>query len=206
MSDIIDFLNGQSVSDFFDEQRQRITRHLSTRYGVSDDDAEEAFSEGCLALFEAIEAGRFTEEEREFSLGKYLQTCCRNQLLKMLEHRQREVATDFQANEAYSADAFDDEADAAPTAAAYQPAFEAFDTVSEAEQRESDFRQMDSILSDLPYPCKDLILGKYGEKFSAAEMAQRLGYSNSRVAITTLSRCMQKLKKHFNSERRLLHE
>jgi len=206
MSDISDFLNGQSVAGFYEEQRQRIPRYLSTRFGASDEDAEEAFCAGMHALLEAIRDGRFAEVEHEYAIGKYLQTCCRNQLLKMFEQRQREVATDFQANEAFSADAFDDDADAGPTAGAYQPAILAFDTAEEKAQDEYDMQQMEAILEDLPNPCKDLIWGKLKEGFSSAEMAQRLGYSSNRVAITTLSRCMDKLTKRFNSERRLINE
>jgi len=206
MIDISKFLNGQSLAAFFDEQRRRNMCYLCVRYGVGDDDAEEAVSEGCLALFEAIQAGRFTEEKREFSLEKYLQMCCRNQLLKMLERRGREVPTDFQANEAFSADAWDDDADNPSPFASHLSPVDSTDTAGEAEQREADLQQMENILGSLPYPCKDLILGKYGNGFSAAEMAQRLEYKSSRVAITTLSRCMDKLKKRFNSERRLLNE
>ena len=200
------FDSRQKIQLFFTEQRGRVMRLLGSRYGVNDDDAEEAYSRGVHALLEAIHSGRFTTEYHEHALAHYLQTCCINQLMKMFEQRKKETPIDWSGDVGGDDDSWDDGSDHQPDDA--QAASMASDAAEceAADQHEADLQLMESILETLPYPCKDLIWGKLKEGFSAGEMAARLGYSNSRVAITTLSRCMQKLKERFNDERRLIDE
>lgn len=201
--EISDFMGKKKVSEFFQQEGERVRRYLCSRFGVSDDDAEDAFAEGCHALLDAIQSGRFSSEYHENSLSCYLQNCCRNQLLKMLRNRKKEIPTDLEGRETDGGAPWDDEGGNASadggmgTGALFSSDYE------ESQQHEIDLQLMESILEDLPYPCKDLIWGKYKEHFSATEMSMRLGYKSSRVAITTLNRCMQKLKNRFNSERRM---
>jgi len=195
MSDIRDFIPKESMTKFFQEQRERITSFLINRYNAPEEDAEEAFCLGCHALLEAIHEGRFTSEHHEYSLVKYLQTCCKNQLMKMFEQQHKEIAiSKFEDEDEADGEKWPDLTD------------DDQDGYSESrQQKDADIELMLSIIEDLPHPCKDLIWGKQ-EGFSSTEMAVRLGYSNNRVAVTTLSRCMKKLKERFNKERRIVNE
>jgi len=188
MSDISDFIPKENMSRFFQEQHTRVTGYLLRHNKISEEEADDIFSAGCHAMLEAIHSGRFTSEYHEYSLVKYLHTCCNYQMLKMLE-RKKKTAT----NEGLDTDNLSDSASDA-------------DDDDNEDQKTKDLELMETILEDLPYPCKDLIWGKYKERFSAEEMALRLGYNSNRVATTTLSRCMKKLRKRFNSERRIIDE
>jgi len=207
MNNVNDLIQKENVTRFFQEQRERITRYLCLRYGISVGDAEEAFCKGCHAMLNAIHTGKLSAGYHEHSLGKYLQTCCRNQMLKTFERDKREITIDFQESAINPYDSWSEFGNTAQMAAhASNADIESVQDGDATQQHEKDLLLMESILEDLPYPCKDLIWGKYKEGFSAGEMAMRLGYKGSRVAITTLSRCMHKLKKRFNSERRMANE
>lgn len=160
--------------------------------------ANEAFCEGCHALLDNIHEGRLTAENLSCSLQSYLTSCCRNQLLKLLEKRKR-----LYGKQRTEDDVTSWETDMADESRVNDDG----DWVSvTAEQHESDLSLMEKIVMDLPFPCEILIWGKFRDKFSPAEMAVRLGYSGPRVAITTISRCMKKLKKRFEKERKLIDE
>jgi len=194
MDNIDNILPPDQVAEFFQRERERITRYLRNHFfKITEEDAEEAFSRGCHALLEAIHSGRFTAEQHEYSLEKYLQTCCSNQMSKMLKERSNGKDEDLENKDRGDED-WDDENIPDDTG------------IADSLQHEQDLALMESILDNLPDPCRDLITWKYYSGFSATEAAQRLGYSSSRVAITTLSRCMKRLRTHFNEERRLTDE
>jgi len=166
----------EKVGPFITEQRKMVIGFLINKHKVSEENAEEAFYRGCHAMLENIHSGKFIKEEHEGSLAKYLHTCCENQLLKMFKIASRNIS--------------DDDVPDWP------------DESGDKVQMETDLELMESIVEDLGSPCQELIWGRYGDKFSAQEMAYRLGYSSSRVAITTLSRCMQRLRNRFFNERK----
>jgi len=209
MSDISDFIPKENLSHFFEDQHKRVTGYILKHNKISEEEADEIFSAGCHAMLEAIHSGRFTTEYHEYSLVKYLHTCCKYQMLKLLEQKKKKVkksrkdGKDFDIIDKLSEDIsgyYKEEGKWKPYVNT-----DGDDKMSE-EQKKEDLELMETILEDLPYPCKDLIWGKYKERFSAEEMAMRLGYNSNRVAITTLSRCMQKLKNRFNSERIMIDE
>jgi len=167
-------------------------------FNITEDDAEEAFYRGCHALLEAIHSGRFTVEQHEYSLEKYLQTCCSNQLLKMIDQHETKGGVSNEDEDLENKDRGDEDWD--------DENIPDDTDIADRLQHEQDLALMEFILDYLPAPCRDLITWKYYSGFSATEAAQRLGYSSSRVAITTLSRCMKKLRTHFNEERSLNDE
>jgi len=176
-----------SCEEYLEKQRPRVVRYLKKKFGeekeVREEDAIDAFYQGVEAMYNAIIEGRF-EMQNEYAFAKYLQTTCRNQYCKMFGNQ---VITDSLDSEEW-------------------PPVLAVDEDDSPEQQEAYLELMESILMTLPYPCEDLIHGRYWHKFSAAEMAERLGYKNNRVAITTLNRCMKRLTDRFNEERKLIDE
>jgi len=184
--------------------------YLQTQYNVSEEEAKEAFCRGVHATHDAIHSGRFAAELHEHSLVKYLHQCCKRQLLKMFDEQSITVdsgdiqsANDWESLEAGEPATTKTKVKISSFSDGPEPADSPTETTA---QREADLTLMKTILDDLPHPCKDLIWGKFYEGFSATDMAMRLGYNGPRVAITTLSRCMAKLKKRFNKERRLTDE
>lgn len=197
MDSVYQFIPKPGVARFFQKERESNVRYLVKRFAVTEEMANEAFCEGCHALLNNIHEGRLTAENLSCSLQSYLTSCCRNQLLKLQEKRKR-----LSGRQQTEDDVTPWETDMADESRVNDDG----DLVSiAAEQHESDLRLMEKIVIDLPFPCEDLIWGKFRDKFSPAEMAARLGYSGPRVAITTMSRCMKKLKKRFEKERKLIN-
>jgi len=199
--------------------------HLCWKYEISAEDANECYSKGWHTLLEAIHSGKFTEEYHDYSLVKFLSTCCKNHCKKLLYERKRMNGNAEADNEVDETDQEIDKSSAKEVGSVsalkqeddskqegnvilsinIKPDVEELplkeaDPTAALEHKE-DLQLMEHILDDLPYPCKDLIWGKYRDGFPAEEMAWRLGYSGSRVAITTLSRCMKKLRNRFLEER-----
>lgn len=198
MADIYDFIPKPGVARFFQQQRERDVRYLIAHYGVTEEKADQAFCEGCHALLENIHNRKLTAENFSGSLEGYLMSCCRNQLMKLFEKEKKDIIANCKTtdDDRWTDDNIDD--------SWINDKGNWVDIAT--DQHESDLRLMEKIVADLPSPCEDLIYGKYFNHFSPYEMAMRLGYGGARVAITTLSRCMKKLKDRFYKERRLLDE
>jgi len=79
MGDINDILSGKKLEQFIKDEREKVIPYLSKRYRVPTEEAEDAFQDGLVALFEAVNSGRFKEEQHEYSLVRYFHTCCKNQ-------------------------------------------------------------------------------------------------------------------------------
>jgi len=186
MGDINDILSGKKLEQFIKDEREKVIPYLSKRYRVPTEEAEDAFQDGLVALFEAVNSGRFKEEQHEYSLVRYFHTCCKNQLLKKLGKIEKETIPsdpDELGTGDYDISALEDD-----------------------NQHNEDIELMQDILADLPKKCRSLIWGKYHDGFSATEMAAMLNYNSDRVAITSLNRCMEKLRNRFNETRRLYDE
>ena len=179
MGEIEDFIPREDVSKFFRKEKERITRYLMAKANVSSEQAEDAFSNGCMAMWQNIQSGKLTPQLLTCSLATYLTSCCENQLSNALIKDRRMVCDEDKVNDILSRTEPDD-----------------------TSQKEQNLKLMEQIVKELPYPCEDLLWGKYKDGFSMTEMAQRMGYSNDRVAITTMHRCMDKLRKKFNSLRK----
>jgi len=175
--------------EFLTKQRSKVVGHLRKKIaksGFTEENATDAFYQGIKEMHNAILEGRFTMRDKN-SFSKYLQTTCLNQYCKMFGEQWRIVPVDSKEEWSF-------------------PQFLGSTGDESPKQHEADLELMEHILMTLPEPCETLIYGRFWNKFSAAEMAERLEYKNSRVAITTLSRCMKKLTKRFNKERRLIDE
>lgn len=186
---ILDFIPRPGVARFFREAQRKNVRYLISHYRASEEMAEEAFAEGCHKLLDAIQSGRLTAENVNTgtvsTLEAYLFKCCRTCLLKMIEADKRIVHE--------PEDPSDDGEIYSPVTGRCQS----------TDQHESDLELMKKIVLDLPSPCNDLIYGKYYNRQSLTELAEELNYSSPRVAITTLSRCIKKVRARFKKERTL---
>lgn len=169
--------------EFFNSERPKIIRFLTARYNLSDQEAEDCFQEGCVAVWNNIQTGKLTEDNLTCSLSTYLTRCCINHtthLLSKKTHQSSFETHDFQINE-------DGEVVGS----------------SEAEELSEDqeylLRMLETIVQSLPKPCDDVLWGTYRNGLSNQELAEMLGYRSDRVVITTRSRCMKKLKERMYS-------
>lgn len=187
MSDsILDFIPRPGFARFFQDAQRKIVRYLISHYHVSEDMANEAFCEGCHTLLDRIHDGRLTAEslnsDTNTTLEKYLFVCCRNNLLKTIKRNKIIADNPPEEEPVYIQASGKQESE-------------------ETEQHEMDLSLMEKIVLDLPTQCHDLIFGKYYNRLSLAELAEELNYGSSRVAITTLSRCIKKVRDRFKKER-----
>lgn len=230
MAKLEDMIPARKLLQFVKEEREKVIRFLRRRYtNVNEEDADEAFSRGMHALLEKIHSGEFTEEYHENSLSQFLHTASKNHLLKIFDEKQIEL----ELREGYTestddnleprkgkSESTDDESGTmfitGPQVGTPQnkktvsddnsPIIDEIQEKINEKQKQADDELARSILNDLPYPCQDVIWGKIRDKIPDAELALRLGYSSSQVVKTTRSRCMDKLRKRFNKNRRVIDE
>lgn len=137
------------------------------------DDAEELYQEGIIALYEKTKASDFT---LTCSLKTFIYSICRNKWLHKL--RSRKPLLDIEHH------------------------IEILPDESDQEDVTSDFpndKQIMQAIASLGDPCHSLLVGFYYHKLSLEELGQRLNYANMGVAKQQKFRCIERLKKIFQS-------
>ena len=169
------------LGKFFGDERPKVVKYLLAqygKYGFDQDDADDCFQEGCMAVWRNIQDGKLTEENLTCSLSTYLTTCCRNHathsLKKMVSIETFEGIIDEEGNLTRDVPAEPDDT----------PKEEIVEILIE-------------VVADLPEPCDKVLWGFYRDNLSMDAMAQMLGYSNADTMKTTKSRCMKKLKERM---------
>lgn len=168
---------------FFNSERPKIIRYLTVRYNLEDQEAEDCFQDGCVAVWKNIQTGRLTEDNLTCSLSTYLTRCCCNHATHLLEKKSmnsRFETHEFQINE-----------DGEILGSSEQEEF--------SDDQEYLLRLLENVVQSLPKPCDDVLWGVYRNGLSNKDLAVLLGYQSDRVVITTRSRCMKKLKERMYS-------
>lgn len=178
MATIIELVPNGDVNKFFKTNRPIIILDLMKSYGLSREEAEDSFQEGCIALFKQVQEGKLTSENLTARLSSYLNRCCRNHATHILQKSGRKTP-DLPENglENFGESTEGDEVDKA---------------------RKELIELMEPVVKDLPEPCNTILWSIYYDHYKDSAVAEMLGKSSASFKVTK-SRCMQKLRTRMNS-------
>lgn len=179
MASIVELVPGGDVNKFFETTRPIIILDLIKSYGLKQEEAEDCFQEGSIALFKNIQEGLLTSENLTVRLSSYLNRCCRNHATHILQASGRNVP-DIPDN-----------------------GLENFGESTEADEknlaRKMLIEKLGEIIMDLPEPCNTILWAVYYEHYKVGTVAEMLNASSMNVFKVQKNRCMNKLKKRVNS-------
>lgn len=140
-----------------------LVRRVSSKYSNSVQDEEDFFSEGCLALMDAVD---MFDPERGFQFSTYATTCIRNRLFRLFRERDRYPA-EVPLDESYL------ESEPAPS-------------VSGNHRLDECRRLAEAVLFDVPERERELLRLRFGldsarQPRSYREVADEIGLSKERV-------------------------
>lgn len=145
-----------------------MVRHLVVQNSGSDEQAQDVFQDGVIALFENAQKPDFNLTA---SLKTYLYSICRNLWFKKLRSRKTEAQlNDFET----------------PIAV---------ETIDEPDASERQLAVMNACLEKLGDPCRKLLTLFYYARLSMDAIADELGYTNAGNAKNQKYKCLQRLRK-----------
>lgn len=175
------------VHKFFEELKPLFVNYLRRNFTISYDEAMDVYTDVWIDVRSNIQRGKV---EKGTKWKAYILKMGWNQANKIATRRPHDV--DSYDDDKFSRDDFEKkytEEKAAETSIYEDPEMQA---VLAAE------------LSYIPDPCNKILKLYYFDELSMKEIADSMNYSNSRSAITTKNRCMEKLKDRvINAVRRL---
>lgn len=138
----------------------------------TDDDAKDIFQESVIVLYDKVKSGNF---ELNSKLKTFIYSVSRRLWLKRLNQLSRNAGriSDFE-------DVLPVEQD-----------------MERHEEKDLQFRQMESALMHLGEPCKTIIEDFYINNKSMQEICAKFGYTNADNAKNQKYKCLQRLKKLF---------
>ncbi len=138
----------------------------------NEDDAKDVFQESVIVLYDKVKSGNF---ELNSKLKTFIYSVCRRLWLKRLSHLSRNAGNirDYEETLPVEAD------------------------LERHEEKDQQFKQMESSLSRLGEPCKTIIEDFYINNKSMQEICEKFGYTNADNAKNQKYKCLQRLKKLF---------
>lgn len=168
------------VRRFFEELKPLFINTLCNNFHIDYDDAMDIYAQVWLDVRSNILDGRV----REGTAWKaYIIKMGLNQANKVASKKNRQVSIDDDVDKRFNRGSF--ELEKAAQELEYKSVYEnpELKAVLGAE------------LSYIPDPCNKILKLYYFDDLSMKEIADSMNYSGSRSAISTMSRCMKKLKK-----------
>ena len=141
----------------------------------NEDDAKDIYQEAIIVLYNKVKAGDF---ELSSKLKTYIYSICRRLWLKRLTQLNR-----------YGGDVRDFEE--------FLPGSDVEDSDEEHNDKDIQFKKMESALQQLGEPCKTIMEDFYIKNRSMQDICERFGYTNADNAKTQKYKCLQRLKKLF---------
>lgn len=138
----------------------------------SEDDAKDIYQEAIIVLYNKVKSGDF---ELSSKLKTFIYSVCRRLWLKRLNQMSR-----------FGGDIRD-----------FQDHMPVEDEMERHNDRDNQFKQMESALQLLGEPCRTIIEDFYMHDRSMQEICERFGYTNADNAKTQKYKCLQRLKKLF---------
>jgi len=137
-----------------------------------EDDAKDVYQEGIIVLYNKIKSGNF---ELSSKLKTYIYSVCRRIWLKKLAQHSRKTSN----------------------IADFEDVIATEDDVEQHEEKDQQFKKMQSALQHLGEPCKTIIQDFYINNLSMQDICEKFGYTNTDNAKTQKYKCLQRLKKLF---------
>lgn len=141
----------------------------------NEDDAKDIYQEAIIVLYNKVKAGDF---ELSSKLKTYIYSICRRLWLKRLTQLNR-----------YGGDVRDFEE--------FLPGSDVEENDEEHNDKDIQFKKMESALQQLGEPCKTIMEDFYIKNRSMQDICEKFGYTNADNAKTQKYKCLQRLKKLF---------
>lgn len=167
-------MENRAIQYLLDQNRGKIKAYVLKNSG-GDSDAETILVEGVTHLIYNIRKKSFRGES---SLNTYLFSICRGLWLRTLKKEKRYTDLDD-----------DKEKQASDT-------FSPLDFFSEGELK----KEMNSLLDEIGETCKK-VLKMWSEHYSMTEIADKVNYKNSQIAMNKKNKCLSKLKEIVENKR-----
>lgn len=168
--------NSSSILSFLYKEHYPMVLQLVLNNNGTSEEAKDVYQEAIIVLHNKIKSGDF---ELNSKLKTFIYSVCRRLWLKRLSHKSR-----------YSENIKD-----------YEDYFPVEQDLELQEEKDKQFQQMHSALSDLGEPCKTIIEDFYIHNLSMQDICEKFGYTNADNAKTQKYKCLQRLKKiFFNSK------
>lgn len=170
--------NDREVIGILYRKNFRIIQSLVITNNGTNEDARDIFQESMVVLYEKCRQGNF---ELNCQISTYLYSVAKRLWLKRLNQLKKfDVLND-------TAEYFDVNGD-----------------LTDHEQNEASFRLMEISMEKLGEPCRSLLEAFYLQKKGMQEIAEDFGYTNADNAKTQKYKCLQRLKKIFFTQKKLL--
>nr|WP_205195775.1 sigma-70 family RNA polymerase sigma factor [Chitinophaga sp. Cy-1792] len=163
--------DGKSLEIIYSENFPPVLRMIY-QYNGSEDDAKDVFQEAVIILYEKACKGDFTLTSR---LKTFLYSVCRHLWLKKLQSSHGMYALPTELEEIIPAE----------------------DIVDEHQEKDEQFRVMESAMGSIGQPCKTILEDYYMYRKSMQEIAEKFGYTNAENAKNQKYKCLMRLKKLF---------
>lgn len=181
------------LEKFAKEQWQNIRAFLMSRYSLSKDDCADVFNESLFILWNNLQEHKVSVDcigtEKE-SNTKYFMTICRNKALERLRSNKRYA--DFTPQQDKDDDTIHFLPDKVDSLLALDEDYNKYQDEKDA--------LVNTIISDLPPTCNELLWGYYGHGYSLRELASMYNYKSENSVKVTKHRCAKKFREKFNVE------
>lgn len=173
-------------NSFLEDVRAAVLQEARKRFGASGLSPEDLTQEAMLVTFDNVQNGTLTKLTS--SLKTYVIGILKNKGLEA----QREKAK-FASAPNQPGQSSDDVLDPVDTATA-QAAIDRWHHHDSDEERDKLQNAVCDMVTNMPDPCKTILLAYYWDNQSMADIAAAMDYKSARVATTQKSRCLTKVK------------
>ncbi len=148
--------------------------HMVVANSGTEAEAKDIYQEAIIHFYERLQKADFV---LTCKIKTYLYAVCRKLWLQRLAARNKFVRIDE-----------------------LEPVAGIEEVVSDIETKEKSFNAMDQSLGKLGEPCKTILEDFYLRNLTMDEITQKFGYTNADNAKNQKYKCLQRLKKIFQSE------
>lgn len=165
-----------AMNEIYERYYQPLVKWIASK-GGADVDAEDAFQEAVLVLYEKSKEIEFCLSA---SIGTYLFAICKRLWLKKIN---KKAHTDT----VYLDDVID-----SWQGGGYEDA-----DIDQFKEKEYKYQQLFLSMDQLGYPCNELLKAFYIENKNMQDIAEKFKYTNAENAKTQKYKCLTRLKKIF---------
>lgn len=171
-----------SLNSFATAEWTKVLNYLSKNFGLSRDDCKDVFQDSFIILYNNISEGKLADLTS--SLSTYFISICRNKAMEKLRGIAKLSDVDDETSLTLMNGDFKEDK---------------INVLVDMDDSEFESRKQElvnTIVSDLPSPCNELLWGFYRDALSLKALAQTLNYSEGSIKVIK-HRCSEKFRVHY---------